>query len=154
MSDEKSTINELKEEERIKIDIPVDEEATGKSTESIDIAEEFKRLGRQFGATLESIFNSDEARRVEGEVRAGMKSFVEEVEKVINEAKDSPTATRMKEEAAGARERVEAGEFGRKAQTGMVSGLRWLSTELEKLAEQFAPAEKGGEAPAEKSPTE
>jgi len=154
MSDEKSTINELKEEERIKIDIPVDEEAAGKSTESIDIAEEFKRLGRQFGATLESIFNSDEARRVEGEVRAGMKSFADEVEKVINEAKDSPTATRMKEEAAGARERVEAGEFSHKAQAGVVSGLRWLSTELEKLAEQFAPAGQSEEVPAEKSPTE
>ncbi len=49
---------------------------------------------------------------------------------------------------------METGEFGRKAQSGLVSGLRWLSTELEKLAEQFAPAEKGGEAPAEKSPTE
>jgi len=154
MSDEKSTINQLKDEERIKIDIPVDEETAGKSMESADVAEEFKRLGRQFGNALESIFNSEEARRVETEVRAGMKSFAEEVEKVFNEAKDSPAATRMKEEAAGAKERVETGEFGRKAQSGMVSGLRWLSTELEKLAEQFTPAGKGEEAPAEKSPTE
>ena len=154
MSDEKSTINQLKDEERIKIDIPVDEETAGKSTESADVAEEFRRLGRQFGDALESIFNSEEARRVETEVRAGMKSFAEEVEKVFNEAKDSPTATRMREEAAGAKERAETSEFGRKAQSGMVSGLRWLSTELEKLAEQFTPAGKGEEAPAEKSPTE
>jgi hypothetical protein len=154
MSDDKSTINQLKDEERIKIDIPVDEEGTEKSTGSADVTEEFKRLGRQFGDALESIFNSEEARRVETEVRAGMKSFAEEVEKVFNEAKDSPTATRVKEEATGAKERVETGEFGRKAQSGMVSGLRWLSTELEKLAEQFTPAGKGEEAPAEKSPTE
>ena len=82
MSDDKSTINQLKDEERIKIDIPVDEEGTEKSTGSADVTEEFKRLGRQFGDALESIFNSEEARRVETEVRAGMKSFAEEVEKL------------------------------------------------------------------------
>ena len=54
--------------------------------------EEFKRLGRQFADTLEGIFNSEEARRVETEVRAGMKSFADEMEKAFNQAKDSPTA--------------------------------------------------------------
>ncbi|HMT20093.1 MAG TPA: hypothetical protein PKE20_02420 [Promineifilum sp.] len=156
MSDDKSTINQLKEEERIKIDIPVDEDTdkAAKADQTSDIVDEFKRLGRQFADTLESVFNSDEARRVEGEVRAGMKSFAGEVEKAFNQAKDSPAASRMKEEAAGAKERVEAGEFGRKTQEGMVSGLRWLSTELEKLAEQFTAADKDAETPAEKSPTE
>lgn len=155
MSDDKSTINQLKEEERIKIDIPVEEgEEKAYTTDTTDIVDEFKRLGRQFADTLESVFNSDEARRVEGEVRAGMKSFAGEVEKAFNQAKESPAAARMKEEATGAKERVEAGEFGRKAQEGMVSGLRWLSTELEKLAEQFTATDKDAEAPAEKSPTE
>ena len=154
MSDEKSTINQLKDEERIKIDIPVEEDPAAKSApSSTDVGEEFKRLGRQFAATLEGIFTSEEARRVETEIRAGMKTFANEVEKAFNEAKDSPAATRMKDEAAGVKDRVETGEFGRKAQEGMVSGLRWLSTELERLADQFSPA-KAEQPPAEKSPTE
>lgn len=154
MSDEKSTINQLKDEERIKIDIPVEEDPAAKSApSSTDVGEEFKRLGRQFAATLEGIFTSEEARRVETEIRAGMKTFANEVEKAFNEAKDSPAATRMKDEAAGVKDRVETGEFGRKAQEGMVSGLRWLSTELERLADQFSPA-KTEQPPAEKSPTE
>lgn len=154
MSDEKPLIDLLKEEERIKIDIPVDEESTGgaKAEHTSDIVDEFKRLGRQFADTLEDIFNSDEARRVETEVRAGMKSFADEVEKAFNQAKDSPAATRAKEEAAEVKDRVESAEFARKAQEGMVSGLRWLSTELEKLANQFTAADK--DEPAEKSPTE
>ncbi len=44
--------------------------------------------------------------------------------------------------------------LGRKAQEGMVNGLRWLSTELDKLANQFTAADKGEQPPAEKSPTE
>lgn len=155
MSDEKAKVDQLKDEERIKIDIPVDEDAGGAKTEhASDIVDEFKRLGRQFADTLEGFFTSDDARRVETEVRAGMKSFADEVEKAFNQAKDSPAATRMKDEASGVKDRVETGEFGRKAQEGVVGGLRWLSTELEKLANQFSPADKDEQPPAEKSPTE
>ncbi len=153
MSDEKPIIDQLKDEERIKIDIPVEEDAAGAKADATDVVEEFKRLGRQFADTLEGIFNSEEARRMETEVRAGMKSFADEVEKVFNQAKESPAASRMKEEAVDVKDRVETGEIGRKAQEGMVSGLRWLSTELEKLANQFTRAEED-ESPAEKSPTE
>lgn len=154
MSDEKSTINQLKDEERIKIDIPVEEDPIHKtSAASADVAEEFKRLGRQFAATLEGLFNSEEAHRMETELRAGMKTFADEVDKAFRQAKDSPTATRVKEEAGGVKDRVESGEIGRKAQEGMVTGLRWLSNELEKLAEQFTPA-KTEQPPAEKTPTE
>jgi hypothetical protein len=155
MSDQDPMINQLKDEERIKIDIPVEEDMAdaAKAAESSDVVEEFKRLGRQFASTLEGIFTSEEARRVETEIRAGMKSFAEEVEKVFHEAKESPAAARMKEEAAGVKDRVETGEFGRKAQEGMVSGLRWLSTELEKLANQFTPTH-GDQPPSEKPPME
>jgi hypothetical protein len=155
MSDKDPIIDQLKDEERIKIDIPVEEDM-GKAAkaESTDLVEEFKRLGRQFADTLEGIFNSEEAHRVEREIRAGVKSFADEVEKVFNEAKDSPAASRMKEEASAAKERVETGEYGRKAQEGLVSGLRWLSTELDKLANQFTPADKGDQPPAEKPPME
>jgi hypothetical protein len=154
MSDQDPMIDQLKEEERIKIDIPVDEDMEGaaKAAGSSDVVEEFKRLGRQFADTLEGIFTSEEARRVETEIRAGMKSFADEVEKAFHQAKESPAATRMKEEATGMKDRVETGEIGRKAQEGMVSGLRWLSTELEKLANQFTPADKGDQPPAEKPP--
>jgi hypothetical protein len=153
MSDE---INQLKDEERIKIDIPVDEEmgSGAKAEHTSDIVEEFKRLGRQFADTLEGIFNSEEAKRVETELRAGMRSFADEVEKAFSQAKESPAAARMKEEAGNVKDRVETGEIGRKTQEGVVSGLRWLSDELEKLATQFTPADSGEAPPAEKSPTE
>jgi hypothetical protein len=153
MSDKDPIIDQLKDEERIKIDIPVDEDMgeAAKAAESSDLVEEFKRLGHQFADTLESIFNSEEAHRVGTEIRAGMKSFANEVEKVFNEAKESPAANRMKEEASSMKERAETGEYGRKAQEGVVSGLRWLSDELEKLANQFAAADQ---PPAEKPPME
>ena len=145
-------IDQMKEDERLKIEIPVEEDATGGAKTAhatADLMDEFKRLGRQFGDTLQSAFNSEEARRMETELRAGMKTFADEVERVFREAKDSPTATRMKEEATTVKDRVETGDMGRKAQEGIVGGLRWLSDELEKLANQFTPAQQ---QPTEKQP--
>lgn len=146
-------VDQLKEDERLKIDIPVEEDATGGAKTAhahTDLMDEFKRLGRQFGDTLQSAFNSEEARRMETELRAGMKTFADEVERVFREAKDSPAASRVKEEATVVKERVETGDVGRKAQEGIVGGLRWLSDELEKLANQFTPAQQ--QPPAEKQP--
>ena len=142
-------VDRLKNEERIKIDIPVEEEPAAKTGPAADLAEEFKRLGRQFGDTLQTAFNSEEARRLETELRTGMRSFADEVERAFREAKGSPTATRMKEEAAAAKERVDTSDMSRKAQEGLVGGLRWLSNELEKLANQFT---SGEQPPAEKQP--
>ena len=145
-------VDQLKEDERLKIDIPVEEDATGGAKTAhahTDLMDEFKRLARQFGDTLQSAFNSEEARRMETELRAGMKTFADEVERVFREAKDSPAASRVKEEATVVKERVETGDVGRKAQEGIVGGLRWLSDELEKLANQFTPAQQ---PPNEKQP--
>jgi hypothetical protein len=151
MSDENTNVDDLKAEERLKIEIPVEEDPVkGGKADGADVVEEFKRLGRQFAGTLESIFTSDEIKRLETEVRAGMKSFADEVDKTFQQAKDSPAAARMKEEASTVKDRVESGEVVRQAQEGMVSGLRWLSNELDKLAGQFD--RRSDDEPVEKSP--
>jgi hypothetical protein len=152
MSDETQHVDDLKAEERMKIEIPIEEEPVGGGkSASADIVEEFKRLGRQFADTLETIFTSDEVKRVETEVRAGMRSFADEVDKAFQQAKDSPAAARMKEEASSVKGRVETGDLGRQAQEGLVTGLRWLSNELDKLAGQFD-RDKAAVEPEEKSP--
>lgn len=145
MSDE-IKINDLKEEERMKIDtdIPVDETA-GKATDGVnEIAEEFKRLGRQFGKTLETLFTGEEMKRIETEIREGVKGFSTEVEKAMHNATESPAATRMKHEAEDIRKRVESGDVVRSAQHTFAQGLRWLSTELERAADSVNKADIGG----------
>lgn len=141
MSDETPSVEEIKE--RLKVEeIPVEEEVTKEEARRVDIAAELKSLGRQFAETLETAWQSEERQRVETQVREGIKSFADEVDKVIGEIKESPAAGRVKEEATEVRSRVESGELSRKARVGIVQGLRWLSEEMERLAEQFTPAEK------------
>ncbi|MCP4425921.1 MAG: hypothetical protein GY803_15620 [Chloroflexi bacterium] len=141
MSDEQTpSVEEIKE--RLKVEIPVEEETVKTETEKRDIAGELKDLGRQFADTIQTAWNSEEKQKIETEIREGVKSFVGEVDKAIQEAKESQAAAKVKEEAVEVKTRLETGEFGRKTREGLVQGLQWLSEELGKLAEQFVPAEK------------
>lgn len=151
MNDEQvPSVEEIKE--RLKVEIPVEEEEATKADTTRDFGEELKNLGKQFADTVQSAWNSEERHRVENEIRSGVKSFVSEVDKAINEAKESQTAAKVKEEAAEIKTKIETGDLSKKTRDGLVQGLQWLSEELGKLAEQFAPVEKSPEdAPAEES---
>ena len=144
MSDDQAPdIEEIKE----RIEIPVEEDdieglKADEKSKGPDVVEEFKNLGRQFAETIEGLWNSEERVRVETEVREGIHSFVDEVDKVIREAKGSATAEKVKGEAAEAKARVEGSDLGMRARDGIVQGLTWLSEELGKLADQFTAVEK------------
>lgn len=135
---ETPSVEEIKA--RLKVEIPVEEEAPKKGAG--DVTEELKMLGRQFAETLQSAWNSEERHRVESQVREGMKSFAGEIDKVIREVKESPAAAKVKEEAEQLKARTESAEFSHKARKGVSQGLQWLSEELGKLADQFTAAEK------------
>ncbi len=154
MSDER-TINELKESERIKLEIPVEEEPVQaeKKTEP-DLIEEMKNLGRQFAEAMRSAWNSQERQKIETEVREGLDMFVSELDKAFKELRDSDAAQKAKQEVSQVKEKVEGAELGRKTKTAMAEGLRWLSEEFGNLANQFTPAAKEPDSGEDSEPTE
>lgn len=149
--DQEQEIKELKQE----IEIPVEEDGDQfkEGEPSPDVVAEFKHLGRQFAETIEAAWNSDERRRIEQDVREGVRSFAGEVDKVLADAKSSPASDRIREEGGKIKEQVDSTDLGRRARSGIVQGLAWMSEELGKLAEQFTAEEKSpddtsGEAPS------
>lgn len=140
MNDETPSVEEIKA--RLKVEIPVEEEAAKAETPSRDVVEELKGLGKQFAETVQTAWNSEERHKVEGEIREGVKSFANEVDKALRQLKESEVTTRVKGEAVEVKTKVESSDLGRKAREGLVQGLQWLSEELGKLANQFTPAEK------------
>jgi hypothetical protein len=157
MSDEQTpTVEEIKarlSEETIRVEIPVEEEAVDpeslKQDEQPDFVVELRNLGRQFADTLNTAWNSQERQKFETEVREGMKSFADEMDKAFQEIKKMPVTQKAKEEAATFKTKVESGEVGQKTKSGLAQGLSWLSEELAKLAHQFTPVEKSPEETAE-----
>jgi hypothetical protein len=128
---------------RLKVEVPVEEEEVTKAdVQNPDLAEELREFGKQFADTIRSAWNSAERQRLETELRDGMRSFADEVDKAIQEIKKSPAADRVKTEAVHVREKVQTSDVGNKARSGVAQGLQVLSEQLAKLAERFTPVEK------------
>jgi soluble cytochrome b562 len=139
-------VDEIKD--RLKIEVEDLDEAAGGAEETAakpekgDIVDEMKSLGRQVGETIRTAWESDERQKFEGDLRAGMRSFADEIDKVVREVREGEAGKKVKAEAEELRTKVETADLGTKTRTGIVQGLRWLSEELGKLAEQFTPKEK------------
>lgn len=142
MSDETIKIDDLKDEERIKID--VEDVAPSRMSEQ-DIVAEFKKVGRQFAQALEDVLTSDESKRIEREVRAGVKGFADEIDRAVREVGNSPAAKKLQDDAGNLGKKIDSNDVTRQAQSTLAQGLRWLSVELDQMAGRFT-------SPTEKSP--
>jgi BMFP domain-containing protein YqiC len=126
----------------------VDETAEHKAeVEGIDIVAELRNLGKQFGDTISTAWQSEERHKVNRQVQEGIQSFAKEVDKAFKNLRESQVAQKAQSEAEEIKSRVESGELKDKTKSGVAGGLRWFSDELAKLADQFTPVEK--EPPAE-----
>ena len=94
------------------------------SGDGADLVAELRRLGRQLGRTIDAAWGSEERMRAQDELKAGARALAEELERTIREARGAGAA-----DAAARTSRTAA------------EGLRWMSAELESLADRFTPRE-------------
>lgn len=136
MSDEQPpSVEEIKERLKIEVEEEMAKEPAG------EIVESLRDLGRQFAETVRVAWNSQERQNIEAEVREGVRTFADEINKAIHEVREGPAGQKAREEAQEVKKSFESGDLGRKTKTGIVQGLQWLSEELTKLANQFTPKE-------------
>ena len=129
-----------------KEEIPVDDETVYKSEEEEpDVVGELRNLGRQFGETMRTAWNSEERREFEREIREGVQTFAQEVDKAFKDVAASEPAQKAKSEAADLKDKAESGDIGVKTRSSLAKGLRWFSDELGKVADSFTGPEKGPE---------
>ena len=95
-----------------------------KPDDGADVIAELKQLGRQLGETLNTAWKSAERKKAEEELRAGARAFAGEFERAFSRARSA-----------------RPGDVSERARSSVVDGLRWLSSELETLADRFTPAD-------------
>ena len=145
MSEDTNNVNDLKAEERLKVEVPIEEDVTKADmpSEGVNVSEELGKIGQQFAETLKTAWNSEERQKFETDVREGLHSFASEIDKVIANVKTNQTTEKVVNEASQAAKNVETSEVGQKTKAGLAQGLKWLSVELSTIAEKFsAPEEK------------
>jgi hypothetical protein len=97
-----------------------------------DVIAELKRLGRQLGQTLDAAWKSAERQKAEEDLRAGARAFASEFERAFSRARTARPS-----------------DMASRTRRSMVEGLRWMSAELESLADRFTPGAEAEEPPEE-----
>jgi HAMP domain-containing protein len=99
-----------------------------------DLASEFRRLGQNLKEALQAAWDSEERRRLEKEIEAGLSDAADALRGAAKEFSASPAGQHLREELHDLGQRVRTGELETKVRQDVVGGLRALNAELERAA--------------------
>ena len=103
-----------------------------------NVVDEMGNLGRKFAETLRGAWDSEERTNFENELKAGVRQFADEVDKIIREVRSGNVGAKFQDSTSKVREELQSDDIADRAKSGFTKGLRWLSDEMGKLADQFA----------------
>ena len=124
----------MKEQEPIKIeieDVTAEDESSNAAASGMNIEEELRKFGQQLADTIQSAMNSDEVKKVQADMQAGMKKFADEMGTAFTNVKGSETGQKVTQKV----EEIDSSEVAQSFKQGVSQGLRWLSQELGKLSD-------------------
>jgi hypothetical protein len=99
-----------------------------------DLASEFRRLGENLKEALRAGWDSEERRRLESEIEAGLDEAATAIRGAAGEFSDSPTGQRLRAELHDLGERARSGELESRVRQDIVSALQAINRELEQAA--------------------
>ena len=99
-----------------------------------DLASEFRRLGQNLKEALQAAWDSEERRRLEKEIEAGLSDAADALRGAAKEFSASPAGQHLREELHDFGQRIRTGELETKVRQDVVGGLRALNAELERAA--------------------
>lgn len=114
----------------------------GRDPSKGDIADELRLLGKNLKDALQSVWESDERRRLEDEIRAGLADLGVTLNDAAADFKRSQAGQQLKDELSDFRRRVNSGEVSTKVHDELINALRLANIELSKLSSR----QSGGQA--------
>jgi signal recognition particle GTPase len=104
-----------------------------------NIGEQLNELGKNLRAALQSVWESEERRKLQKEIEDGMANLGESLSQAAKEFSESPTGKTIKEDVKDLQERWRTGEVGTKARTEIMDALRRVNEELQKATHKNPP---------------
>jgi DNA topoisomerase VI subunit B len=97
-----------------------------------ELADELQNLGRNLKTVLQAAWESEERRKLQREIQAGLA----ELQKAVNELSHSPTGQRLRAEVQDLGERVRGTRVETQLRSDLLAALRAINAELEKAAKK------------------
>ncbi|MEZ4729512.1 MAG: hypothetical protein R3E79_20465 [Caldilineaceae bacterium] len=118
--------------------------ATGSQRQSQstqDLMDELNRLGLKFAEVVQTAWESDERKRLEKDVKAGVVSLVNGLERGLRRMSETDQAKEFLNKAENVAdtlgERVRSSQTSHDLASGLAKGLRILAEQIDKLAEEM-----------------
>ena len=97
-----------------------------------DLADEFRNLGENLKTFFQTAWESEERKKLQGEIEAGMAELGRSLSQAASEFKEGPAGQQLKSDFQDLHERVRSGEVENKLRAELLSVLRTVNSELEK----------------------
>ena len=105
--------------------------------DSGNMRDEFKALGDNLKDVLNAMWESEERKRFQEELEAGMRELGTAMESLADDVRRSEAGQKLREGVDDFSERVRSGEVENKAREEIVKALKMLNEELLKVSEKF-----------------
>lgn len=122
----------------------VDETINEETATEHRISDELARLGQQLTSAARTAWESDERRKLQGEITSGMQRLSQEISSAVSRANESEQAKELRTRAAKVAEDVQKTDVADEVRKGILVGLEAINRELGKLLERLE--SKPGEA--------
>ncbi len=109
----------------------LDEEKEEEKKEEVNLSEELKLLGKQFGAVVKAFMASNEMRDVQEELRSAWKDVADDVQGVLGKALESDEAQQLREKAEEAKSSWKEGELQKNIRREISSALHSANEQLQ-----------------------
>jgi hypothetical protein len=106
------------------------------------LGDEFAELGRNIQQALQAAWASEDRKKLQAEIEAGLKEASRAVQQAADEFSQSQAGKTLKTEAEDIQKRVQSGELEAKIRSELQAALRIANQELKKAFPDDAP--KGG----------
>ena len=101
-----------------------------------EVSDEWQELGQNLKDIFQGAWESDERRKLQENIEAGLADFAGSVNKAVEEFKVSPTGQQLKADVEDFHERVKSGDVENRARQEFASLLRSINSELEKVSKR------------------
>lgn len=112
------------------------EQSAAKKSSQV-LVDELTRLGHKFAEVVEVAWNSEQRKKIEEDLRAGLERLADSMETGIKRAGESKEAQELRNAAEDVAEKVRSSKVAADLGDALSQGLRSLSEQLDKLSEEI-----------------
>ncbi len=102
-----------------------------------DLKAQAEKVGQKAGEVAQKAWDSDSRRKVTDSVKHGVSTVANKSTKAVGTKVAEVVEQQTREQVNALQNRVQETDWKEEARKGTVSGLRWLSAQLARLADRF-----------------